>query len=81
MSLPLKNTKGHQKVKDILINLKIPNEEKDQIPIMIDAENKVLWILGLKKSKYDIEKDKNYDIIYKYKERTILNENEKKYKQ
>ena len=30
---------------------------------------KVLWILGIKKSKYDIDKGKSYDIIYKYKKK------------
>ena len=54
------------KENDILIDSKIPKEQKDLVPIMVDSKNKVLWVLGLKKSKYDIEKNGNYDIIYKY---------------
>ena len=57
---------NEQKVNDILIDSKIPKEQKDLVPIMVDSKNKVLWVLGLKKSKYAIEKNGNYDIIYKY---------------
>ena len=69
-----KNLNGHQKISDILTNSKIKGSKKDEIPILVDSKGEVLWVLGIKKSKYDLEKDKNYDIIYKYierKEKTI----------
>ena len=66
MRMQVKNLLGSKKVNDILIDSKIPKEQKDLVPIMVDSKNKVLWVLGLKKSKYDIEKNGNYDIIYKY---------------
>jgi len=66
MKMEVKNLNGTKKISDILINSKIPMERKEEIPILIDNEGKVLWILGIKKSKYDLEKKENYDIIYKY---------------
>ena len=66
MKIAVKNLNGHQKVNDILINCKIKKGKKDQIPILIDSNGVILWVLGLKKSKYDLEKGENYDIIYKY---------------
>ena len=66
MRMQVKNLLGTKKVNDILIDSKIPKEQKDLVPIMVDSKGNVLWILGLKKSKYDIEKNGNYDIIYKY---------------
>ena len=74
MKMATKNLKGHQKISDILTNSKIKGSKKDEIPILVDSKGEVLWVLGIKKSKYDLEKDKNYDIIYKYierKEKTI----------
>ena len=66
MKMAVKNLNGHQKVNDILTNCKIRGSKKDKIPILIDSNGVILWILGIKKSKYDLEKDENYDIIYKY---------------
>ena len=44
-------------------------------PIVLDAENKIVWIPGLKKSKLDKKISEEYDIILRYyqkrqKERT-----------
>lgn len=66
MKMEVKNLHGSKKVNDILIDAHIQQIKKDTIPILVDSEGKVLWILGLKKSKYDLEKDESYDIIYKY---------------
>ena len=66
MKMAVKNLNGHQKVSDILTNCKRRGPKKDEIPILIDSNGVILWILGIKKSKYDLEKDENYDIIYKY---------------
>lgn len=66
MKMAVKNSKGHQKISDILTNCKIRGQNKDQIPLLVDNNGQILWVLGLKKSKYDLEKHENYDIIYKY---------------
>lgn len=57
---------GKKKIKDIFINEKINKEERKSYPIVVDSNNTVLWLPGLKKSKYDSLKTKNYDIILWY---------------
>lgn len=69
MKMEVKNLNGTRKINDILIDNKLTKEEKDRVPILVDSSGKVLWILGIKKSKYDIDKDKSYGIIYKYKKK------------
>ncbi|MGN1378811.1 MAG: tRNA lysidine(34) synthetase TilS [Bacilli bacterium] len=54
---------GLKKVKDILINEKINIDKRKNLPIVTDSKNNVLWIPGIKKSKFDIGKNKNCDII------------------
>ena len=67
--MEIKNLNGSRKVNDILIDKKIENQEKDEIPILIDSNQTVLWILGVSKSKYDVINEEKYDIIYKYEKK------------
>lgn len=64
--MEVKNLHGTKKVKDIFINSKIPQKLREEWPILVDSEGKVLWIPGVKKSKFDKEKNEKYDIILKY---------------
>lgn len=57
---------GKKKVKDIFINEKIKVDKRSSYPVVVDSNNTVLWVPGLKKSKYDSLKTKNYDIILWY---------------
>ena len=60
--IELKNS-GHKKLKDIFIDSKIDVDERSNYPIIVDAAQNVIWIPGLKKSKFDKEKNEKYDII------------------
>ena len=53
------------KVKDIFINCKVPLSLRDSWPIVVDSNDVILWIPGLKKSVYDTDVD-NCDIIFEY---------------
>ena len=64
--IELLNTKGTQKIKDLFINKKIPLEDRKVWPLLVDSNNNILWVPGLKKSKYDKSKTNNYDIIIWY---------------
>lgn len=66
--MAVKNLNGTKKLKDIFIDLKIPASNRDQYPIVVDSDNVIVWIPGLKKSKFDKEITDNYDIILKYEE-------------
>ena len=62
----LKKTNGAKKVKDVFIDSKIPIDERDTWPIVTDSEDRIIWIPGIKKSKYTKLKSEKYDIIIKY---------------
>ena len=55
-----------KKVKDIFIDEKIDKDSRDLWPLLVDSDDNILWIAGLKKSKFDKQKEENYDIIVKY---------------
>lgn len=62
----IKGMLGSKKVSDIFINEKIPVDQRDIWPIVVDSNNVVVWLPGLKKSKFDKQKDEKYDIILRY---------------
>jgi tRNA(Ile)-lysidine synthase len=47
--MTVKGMNGTKKVKDILIDMKIPRRMRDQIPLLTDDEH-ILWIPGVKRS-------------------------------
>ena len=63
--MEVKGLNGSKKIKDIFINNKIPAEERKRFPILVDSNNKILWLPGAKKSKYDKSKNEKCDIIIK----------------
>lgn len=62
----VKNMESSKKVKDIFINSKLSKEERDIQPIVTDKDGNIIWIPGIKKSKFDKANDENYDIILWY---------------
>lgn len=64
--IQIKGMVGHKKINDIFINAKINMEDRNVWPIVLDSNNNVVWIPGLKKSKFDKPKDEKCDIILRY---------------
>lgn len=62
--IELKN--GSKKVGEILSEAKINKLDRDRYPIVCDDNGKILWIPGVKKSKFDRQINEEYDIIIKY---------------
>ena len=62
----LKKIDGARKIKDIFIDCKVPVDDRDKWPIVVDSEDKIIWIPSIKKSKYTKLKSEKYDIIIKY---------------
>ena len=62
----VKGLNGKKKIKDIFIENKINLQDRDLWPIVMDSSGKIVWLPGLKKSKFDKSKEENYDIIMKY---------------
>ena len=64
--IEIKGLNGRKKVKEIFIEDKINLHDRDMWPIVTDSTGKIVWIPGLKKSKFDRSKDEKYDIIMEY---------------
>ncbi len=64
--IAVKGLEGTKKVKDIFIDSKVPVQKRDLWPIVVDSKDTIVWIPGLKKSKFDVSKNENCDIILKY---------------
>ncbi len=62
----VKGLNGSRKVKDIFIDKKISLVNRDMWPIVLDSAGRIVWIPGIKKSKFDKKKTDKYDIILKY---------------
>ena len=64
--ISVKGMLGSKKINDIFIDEKISISERNMWPIVVDSNNTVVWLPGLKKSKFDKTKTENYDIILRY---------------
>lgn len=62
----VKGMNGSKKIKDIFIDKKVKLADRDNWPVVVDSTGKVVWLPGLKKSKFDKHKNESYDIIMKY---------------
>ena len=64
--IEVKNLNGKKKVKNIFVDEKVCKDIRDSYPILTDSDGNVLWIPGIKKSKFDCYNKEFYDIIIKY---------------
>ena len=62
----VKNMTSPKKIKDILINEKVPLNTRKIQPILENSKGEIVWIPGIKKSNFDIPINGDYDIIVKY---------------
>ncbi len=62
----VKGMLGSKKINDIFIDSKISTQERNIWPIVVDSNNTIVWLPGLKKSKFDKSKEEKYDIILRY---------------
>lgn len=63
---------GKKKVKEIFIDHKIPKSKRDLIPILVDAEDKILWVVGIRldeRVKITTDTRKILSIVIKAKNR------------
>lgn len=57
-----KGLHGTKKIKDILIDEKIPRQKRDHIPIITDAHHRILWLVGVRKR--DVTKRSHKEALY-----------------
>ena len=56
---------GHKKLKDFLIDKKVPKETRDELLVVTNALNEIIWVIGYYKKKCDEEKS----LILSFKEK------------
>ncbi len=64
--MAVKHLGGTKKLKEIFIEAKVPMKDRDLYPIVTDSKGEIVFLPGLKKSKFDKNKNEKYDIIIKY---------------
>lgn len=64
--IEIKKMRGSKKVNDIFINEKVTIEERNSWPIVLDSKDNIVWLPGLRKTKFDKEKNEEYDIVLRY---------------
>lgn len=64
--MEVKGLNGSKKIKEIFINSKVPEHTRMSYPIVTDKTGKIVWLPGVKKSKFDKTKEEKYDIILRY---------------
>ena len=64
--MTVKGMYGTKKINDIFIDSKVPIKERNEWPIVVDSNGCVVWLPGIKKSKFNKQIDEKYDIILKY---------------
>ena len=56
--------KGHKKIKDIMIDEKIPKYKRDQIPVIVDDNDNIIWLAPYKMSdEYKITEETDKVLI------------------
>ena len=65
----IKNLNGSKKISDIFIDSKLPKDKRSTYPILVDANNTILWVPNIKKSQFSKDKSEKYDIIIRCKAR------------
>ncbi|MBM7601282.1 tRNA(Ile)-lysidine synthase [Virgibacillus halotolerans] len=63
-----KGLNGSKKLKDIFIDEKIPLRERNKWPIMVDNNNEILWLIGIKKGQPATQGKPTEYIQIEYKE-------------
>ncbi len=38
--------RGRKKLQDVLVDRKVPRAERDRVPLVVDADDQVLWVAG-----------------------------------
>ena len=58
---------GTKKISDIFIDEKIKPSQRSSWPVVLDSKDNIIWLPGLKKSKFDKKISQEYDIILRYR--------------
>jgi tRNA(Ile)-lysidine synthase len=75
--IKLKGLNGTKKLKNLFIDEKIPQHKRNSWPIVVDANEHVLWVPGIRKSNCDMEENQHYSLVLQFKRNPFLGGNKK----
>ncbi|WP_052340001.1 tRNA lysidine(34) synthetase TilS [Gorillibacterium massiliense] len=55
---------GSKKVKDVYIEEKVPQRQRSRLPVLTDAEGRILWLPGYRRSAYSVVTEKTRRYFY-----------------
>jgi tRNA(Ile)-lysidine synthase len=61
--MEIRGLNGSKKVKDIFIDAKLPLRLRNQVPLVVDAAKRVLWIPGFRRSVHAIASSKTTRLL------------------
>ena len=64
--MAVKGLNGRKKISEIFIDEKVKSSDRMSWPVVLDSEDTIIWLPGLKKSKLDRKLTEEYDIIIRY---------------
>jgi len=39
---------GHKKLQDLFVDEKIPQQQRQRIPLVVDSQGRIIWVAGLR---------------------------------
>ncbi|MGR3766431.1 tRNA lysidine(34) synthetase TilS [Rossellomorea sp. NS-SX7] len=70
--LKIKGLQGTKKLKSLFIDEKVPRHLRDEWPVVVDSEDKILWVPGMKKSIYDLGEARENSLVLQFKSNHLL---------
>lgn len=70
--MKVKGLEGSKKLKTLFIDEKVPVHLRDEWPIVVDADNHILWVPGMKKSHYDLGEEQENSLVLQFKSNHLL---------
>ncbi len=67
MDMKIKMSKGHQKLNRVFINAKVPKHKRASWPVLIDSNDNIICVFGIKYSVFCLNDLTNSKIVIKYK--------------
>lgn len=67
LDLYIENDNGRQKLNRVFVNAKVKRHKRTSWPILLDANNKVICVFGIKYSKYCVDNANEYKYMLQYK--------------
>jgi tRNA(Ile)-lysidine synthase len=70
--LKIKGLEGTKKIKTLFIDEKVPRHLRGEWPVVVDSEDKILWVPGMKKSIYDLGEARENSLVLQFKSNHLL---------